>query len=97
MSKISGPLLPSCQAGFFSGYFHGPSVHQLLPFCLYQVNLATPPLVSDVAPFSWPSPSDNATFSILDAQMEATGMVTMDTKPRESHAPCLPKDLRGTA
>lgn len=81
MSKVSGSLLPSCQAGFLESYFPAPSVHQLLPFYLYQVNLAAPSSVSHVAPFSWASASNDAGFSILHAHMEAAGMVTMDTKP----------------
>lgn len=81
MSKRSGSLLPSCQAGFLSSYFHASSVHQLLPLHLYQVNLATPSLVSHVAPFSWTSASNDAGFFILHAHIEATGMVTMDTNP----------------
>lgn len=90
MSKVSGSLLPSCQAGFLSSYFPAPSVHQLLPFYLYQVNLAAPSLVSHVAPFGWTSASNDAGFSILHAHMEATGMVTMDTNPaKRPQGPCL--------
>lgn len=71
---------------FFPHSFLAPSAHQLLPFNLPQVDLATPPLVADVAPFTWAFPGNNAGSSILDAQMEATRMVPMDTNPA-SHMP----------
>lgn len=63
MSKMTGPLLPLCQADIFSNSFYAPSVHEFLrPFCLPQVNLATPPLVSDIALFSQASPGNKAGF-----------------------------------
>lgn len=52
-------------AAMFSSSFYVHPVHQLLPFCLPQVNLTPPLLVSDLAPFFLSSPGNDAGFSIL--------------------------------